>query len=122
MKRVCITCPGKKFDCLFLFLLLLTLITTLTLHSVELVIVVHNTLAEIESVKGKIQLNLVRTWGGDEVEDENQFFKDPWDIIIGKDSFIYISDFGNHRIQVFDEKGIYKRSIGRRGQGRGRTR
>jgi hypothetical protein len=119
MKRVCITCPGKKFDCLFLFLLLLTLITTLTLHSVEPVIVVHNTLAEIESVKGKIQLKLVRTWGGDEVEDENQFFKNPWDIIIGKDNFIYISDFGNHRIQVFDDKGNYKRSIGRRGQGPG---
>jgi hypothetical protein len=95
----------------------LALITGLSLFSVEPVKIVQNTLKEIESVKGKIQLNLVRTWGGDEVEGENQFFKNPWDIIIGKDSFIYISDFGNHRIQVFDDKGIYKRSIGRRGQG-----
>jgi hypothetical protein len=97
----------------------LVLITGLSLFSVEPVKIVQNTLKEIESVKGKILLNLVRTWGGDEIEDENQFFKNPWDIIIGKDSFIYISDFGNHRIQVFDEKGIFKRSIGRRGQGPG---
>ena len=97
----------------------LVLITGLSLFSVEPVKIVQNTLKEIESVKGKILLNLVRTWGGDEIEDESQFFKNPWDIIIGKDSFIYISDFGNHRIQVFDEKGIFKRSIGRRGQGPG---
>jgi hypothetical protein len=96
---------------------LLVFITGITLFSVEPVKVVHNTRTDIDSVKGKIRLTLLRTWGGDKVEDENQFFKYPRDIVIGKDGLIYICDFGNHRIQVFDEKGVYKRTIGRRGQG-----
>jgi len=95
----------------------LILLPYLTLFSIEPVKVVHNTLAEIDSVKGKIQLTLLRTWGGDEGDDENQFFKYPMDIVIGKDGLIYICDFGNHRIQVFSEDGVYKRTIGRRGQG-----
>jgi len=117
MIRVRITYPGKKSACLFL--LLLILISVLNLHSVETVKVVHNTRADIESVKGKIQLTLLRTWGGDEIDDENQFFRYPMDIVIGKDGLVYICDFGNHRIQVFDEAGIYKRTIGRRGEGPG---
>ncbi len=115
MKRLRITYTGKKFAGHILLLLLV--LTGLTLFSVEPVKVVHNTRAEIESVKGKIQLTLVRTWGGDEVEDENQFFKYPMDIVIGKDGLIYICDFGNHRIRVFGEDGVYKRTIGGRGQG-----
>jgi hypothetical protein len=97
----------------------LILLPYLTLFSVEPVKVAHNTRAEIDSVKGKIQLTLLRTWGGDEVEDENQFFRYPMDIVIGKDGLIYICDFGNHRIRVFGEDGVYKRTIGRRGQGPG---
>ena len=96
---------------------LLIFITGITLFSVEPVKVVHNTLTDIDYVNGKIRLTLLKTWGGDEVEDENQFFKYPMDIVIGKDGLVYICDFDNHRIQVFDEKGIYKRTIGRRGQG-----
>jgi hypothetical protein len=95
----------------------LILLPYLTLFSVEPVKVVHNTMEEIESVKGKIQLTLLKTWGGDEIDDENQFFRYPMDIVIGKNALIYICDFGNHRIQVFDENGVYKRTIGRRGQG-----
>jgi len=96
---------------------LFVLITGITLFSVEPVKVVHNTRTDIDSVKGKIQLTLLRTWGGDEIDDENQFFRYPMDIVIGKDSLVYICDFGNHRIQVFGQDGIYKRTIGRRGQG-----
>ncbi len=117
MIRVRITYPGKKSACLFL--LLLILISVLNLNSVEPVKVVHNTRADIDSVKGKIQLTLLRTWGGDEIDDVNQFFRYPMDIVIGKDGLVYICDFGNHRIQVFDEAGNYKRTIGRRGEGPG---
>ncbi len=95
----------------------LVLLTGLTLYPLEPVKVVHNTRAEIDSVNGKIRLTLLRTWGGDDVDDENQFFRYPMDIVIGKDGLIYICDFGNHRIQVFGEDGRYKKTIGRRGQG-----
>jgi hypothetical protein len=64
---------------------LFALITGFTLHPVEPVKVVHNTLGEINSVKGKMRLTLLRTWGGDEADDENQFFRYPMDIVIGKD-------------------------------------
>jgi hypothetical protein len=95
----------------------LVMLTSLTLYPLKPVKVVHNTGVEIDSVNGKILLTQVRTWGGDEIDNENQFFKYPRDIVIGKDGLIYICDFGNHRIQVYSKDGSYKRSIGRRGQG-----
>jgi len=65
----------------------------------------------------KLNLTLLRTWGGDEKEDINQFFKDPMDIAIGKDALVYICDSGFHRIQVFDGTQKYVRTLGRQGSG-----
>ncbi len=79
--------------------------------------VVHNTRKEIDVCMGKIQLTLVRTWGGDEEEDENKFFKFPWDMVVDNKGTVYICDESNHRIQVFDENGKYLRTLGRRGNG-----
>jgi len=80
---------------------------------------VQNTLNEIDSCEGKIKLSLVKIWGDDNVNDEQQFFRMPTNIKIGKNNFVYILDSGNNRIQVFDRQGNYKRTIGRRGQGPG---
>ena len=78
---------------------------------------VQNTLNNINSCEGKIKLTLVRTWGGDKTADENQFFRFPGDIKIGKDGRVYIVDTGNNRVQVFDRAGHYQKTIGRKGKG-----
>ncbi len=81
------------------------------------IIEVHNTRQEIDNCMKKLNLTLLRTWGGDEKEDINQFFKDPMDIAIGKDALVYICDSGFHRIQVFDGTQKYVRTLGRQGSG-----
>jgi hypothetical protein len=78
---------------------------------------VHNTLKEIEASIGKVELKLMRTWGNDEEDDTNKFFKDPTDIAIGKNGLLYICISGLHCIRVFDSAGNYKFTIGKRGQG-----
>jgi DNA-binding beta-propeller fold protein YncE len=78
---------------------------------------VPNTLKEINACEGKIKLTLLRVWGDEEVDDENQFFRFPSDIKIGKNKLVYIVDSGNHRVQVFGRDGSYKMTIGRKGQG-----
>jgi len=80
---------------------------------------VHNSLKEIDACEGKIKLILVKIWGDDTTDDENQFFRYPKDIKIDTKGIVYILDAGNNRIQVFDRKGNYKKTISRRGQGPG---
>jgi sugar lactone lactonase YvrE len=79
---------------------------------------VKNSLKQIEACENKIGLKLFRTWGEND-EDENQFFRFPADIKVGKDGLIYISDSGNCRIGVFDRTGGYRKTIGRKGLGPG---
>lgn len=97
--------------------LFLLALTGFMLYLNGMIAEVHNTKKEIDDCMGKVQLTLVRTWGGDEEEDENKFFKYPWDIVIDNKGMVYICDEGNNRIQVFDKAGNYKRTIGRRGNG-----
>jgi sugar lactone lactonase YvrE len=80
---------------------------------------VSNTLKEIDACEGNLKLKLIRVWGGDDTDDENQFFRLPNDIKIGKDGLVYISDSGNHRIQVFDRTGNHVKTLGSRGNGPG---
>jgi len=81
------------------------------------VTVAHNTLKEINACMGKVILTPVRTWGGDDEQDEHKFFKYPWDLIADKNGLIYICVYGAHQIQVFDGTGKYIRTIGRQGNG-----
>ncbi len=104
----------KKKGILIVFLLYI-----LSFYSFSETRFVHNTLNEINACEGKINLNLIMVWGGDDVDDENQFFRMPSDIKISNDNLIYILDTGNHRVQVFDLTGKFKRTIGRRGKGPG---
>ncbi len=80
---------------------------------------VHNTLNEINACEDKIKITLIRVWGDDDADDENQFFRMPADIKIRNKNLIYILDSGNHRVQVFDLTGKFIRTIGRRGKGPG---
>ncbi len=82
-------------------------------------VLVHNTLQDIEACKGKLQLKLIRVWGGDEEEDENKFFRTPSDVGIDRNNSVYICDKHNHCIKVFDFSGKYLRTIGRKGLGPG---
>lgn len=82
-------------------------------------ILIHNSLQEIENCTGKLQLKLIRIWGGDEEEDEHKFFRTPRDIVIDQNENVYICDEHIHKISVFDSKGVYKHTIGRRGRGPG---
>jgi len=98
-------------------LIILSVLVSFILNSTVNVLEVHNTRQEIEACLGKIKLTLIRTWGGDEIDDINQFFKYPMDILVGKDGLIYICDSSNNRIQVFDEAGHFRRTLGRGGNG-----
>jgi sugar lactone lactonase YvrE len=70
----------------------------------------------------KVSLQLIRTLGGIDVEDENLAFHSPEDMVMDAEEKIYILDSGNHRIQIFSPKGKYLRTIGRLGQGPGEFR
>lgn len=76
-------------------------------------------LKDIENAEGRLRLSLSRTWGGDEADDEKQFFRMPTDIKINANNQVYIVDNESHQITVFKRNGEYIRTIGRRGQGPG---
>jgi hypothetical protein len=82
-------------------------------------VLVHNTIEEIDACKGKLQLKLVRIWGGDEEKDEQKFFSHPRTIAIDAKNSVYICDQHNHNIKVYDSNGKYMRTIGRKGRGPG---
>jgi hypothetical protein len=82
-------------------------------------VLVHNSMKEIEACKGKLKLKLIRTWGGDEEQDENKFFNTPGNVVVGTNNLVYISDQYRHCIKVFDSSGKYLRTIGRLGKGPG---
>jgi len=82
-------------------------------------VLVHNTKQEIDSCMGKLQLKLVRTWGGDEDNDEHKFFKFPGDVVVDGNNVVYICDQFNFNIKVFDRNGKYLRTIGQKGRGPG---
>ncbi len=79
----------------------------------------RNTIEEINKCEGALQLTLTRIWGDDDAPDENQFFRIPSDLKIGKDGLVYIVDTESHWIQVFKRTGFHERTIGQRGQGPG---
>lgn len=80
---------------------------------------VHNTHQEIKARTGKLELKLVRVWGGEAEEDEQKFFETPRAVVVAPGNEVYISDEHNNHIKVFDWSGKYLRTIGRKGRGPG---
>lgn len=76
-----------------------------------------NSLKDIDACEDKIKLTLVYVWGDDDTEDINQVFRLPSDIKIDSMGRIYIVDYGNNRIQVFDKSRHFIRTIGMKGKG-----
>lgn len=82
-------------------------------------ILVENSKERIDACKDKLELKLVRIWGGQDEQDENKFFKTPAGIVIDKNDLIYISDMHDHCVKIFKRNAEYIKTIGRRGQGPG---
>jgi hypothetical protein len=72
-----------------------------------------------EPLHGDIRFDIVEevSIGGN--NDENYQFFRIRDIKVDKRRNIYVLDQGNFRVQIFNEKGLYLRTLGRQGQGPG---
>ncbi|MFC1564225.1 NHL repeat-containing protein [candidate division KSB1 bacterium] len=64
-----------------------------------------------------INIDLVKTIGKIDTNDDNYLFYMPSDIVVGESGEIYVLDSGNHRIQKYGSNGEYIRTIGNEGQG-----
>ncbi len=81
--------------------------------------VVHNGKSGAWGKEPRLRLELVRTIGELEAEDENLALYMPNDVAVDKAGNIYVLDMGNHRVQKFGPDGKYVATIGRKGQGPG---
>ena len=81
--------------------------------------IVHNKKGGAWGNNPKISIELVRTIGDVNTDDENLAFNLPADLAVDAAGNIYIADSRNQRIQVFDPEGRYLRTVGRKGQGPG---
>ncbi|MGA2533390.1 MAG: NHL repeat-containing protein [Candidatus Aminicenantales bacterium] len=81
--------------------------------------VVHNVKGGEWGSNPKVSLELARTIGDVDTDDENLAFNSPLDMAMDDAGSIYILDSGNQRIQVFGPDGRFVRAIGRKGQGPG---
>jgi sugar lactone lactonase YvrE len=66
-----------------------------------------------------LELELVRTLGDVEAEDETVAFYMPEGVAVDSHGNLYILDTGNHRVQKFGPDGRFLASFGRQGQGPG---
>ena len=89
------------------------------IETVDGVRIVHNPKGGVWGANPKLAIELVRTIGDVDTDDENLAFDSPVDMAADEAGNIFILDSGNQRIQVFGPDGKYVRTIGRRGQGPG---
>jgi len=88
------------------------------IETVNGVRVVHNEKGGQWGANPEVKLELVRTIGGLDAE-ENLSFNEPNDIVRDSAGNLYILDSGNNRIQKLDSEGKFIKTIGRKGQGPG---
>lgn len=81
--------------------------------------IIHNPKGGLWGGNPQVQLELVRTIGGPDVQDSNLAFKPSTDVALDTVGNMYILDSGNKRIQKLDPRGKFMQSIGRQGQGPG---
>ncbi|MFZ2054130.1 MAG: 6-bladed beta-propeller [Candidatus Aminicenantales bacterium] len=66
----------------------------------------------------KVEFEEELSFGGDEEPKEAALYR-PADILVDENDLIYISDYQDSMIKVFDPQGKFVRAIGRQGQGPG---
>jgi hypothetical protein len=108
-----------KMNKVFAFFLVVFCFSCCFIHAADRAVLVHNTTRDIENCKGKLQLKLIRIWGGHEEEDENKFFETPISVSVDDRQLVYICDCHIHCVKAFSNTGKYVRTIGRKGQGPG---
>lgn len=89
------------------------------IETVDGVRVVHNGKTGTWGKELRVRLELVRTIGELEAEDEHQALYMPNDVAVDRQGNLYVLDSGNHRVQKFGPDGKYLATIGRKGQGPG---
>jgi hypothetical protein len=72
-----------------------------------------------EPLFGEIEFELEEDLSIGREDDDNYMFFRVRGIAVDKETNIYVTDFGNYRIQKFDKNGNFLQSIGRKGQGPG---
>lgn len=110
--------PNIRFRILFALFLVSIFVGAQKIETVNGVRVIHNEKGGQWGTNLEVKLELVRTIGGLDAE-ENLSFNNPSDIVQDSTGNLYILDFGNKRIQMLDPEGKFIRSIGRKGQGPG---
>jgi len=106
---------SKILGALFLFSILVGAQKIETVNGVR---VVHNEKGGQWGANLEVKLELVRTIGGLDAEENLSFFE-PSDIVRDSAGNLYILDSGNCRIQKLDPEGKFIKTIGREGQGPG---
>ncbi len=113
-----------SFASILLSLLLLPVVVAVPadgqkIETVDGVRVVHNKKGGEWGDNPKISIELIRTIGDVNTEDENLAFDNPGNMAVDDAGNIYILDSGNQRIQKFNAEGKYVATFGRKGQGPG---
>lgn len=72
-----------------------------------------------EPLYGELVFDLEEDLSIGREDDENYLFYMVRGIALDNQDNIYVTDWGNHRIQKFDRNGVYFQTIGRHGQGPG---
>lgn len=110
--------PNVRLRILAALFLVSIFVRAQKIETVNGVRVVHNEKSGQWGANPEAKLELTRTIGGLDAE-ENLSFKEPSDIVRDSAGNFYILDSGNNRIQKLDSEGKFIKTIGRKGQGPG---
>jgi hypothetical protein len=110
--------PNVKLRILLALFLISIFVRAQKIETVDGVRIIHNEKGGKWGANPEVKLELVRTIGGLDTE-ENLSFKEPSDIVQDSVGNLYFLDAGNNRIQKLDSEGKFIKTIGRKGQGPG---
>ena len=110
--------PKIKLRILLALFLVSVFVGAQKIETVNGVRIIHNEKGGKWGSNLEVKLELVRTIGGLDAE-ENLSFKEPSDIVQDSVGNLYLLDTGSNRIQKLDSEGKFIKTIGRKGQGPG---
>ncbi len=110
---------GFALTLLWALFLIFPFLNAQKVETVNGVRIVHNEKEGAWGKTPKVSIELVKTIGELEAEDENVALYLPSDIVADTRGNIYILDSGNHRIQKYSPDGEYLATFGSKGQGPG---